>query len=144
VGDLLGGRDVETPPHTTNEPFTKASDNPLSIRNMASDLRAASHTANGIAHSTQVISHMRHTEIMMTSHTSYATWLSTQHSWQSKFNLAEWLFRILLSRGTRVQISSWSLRLRFDLSSGTNRGNYHGYSCGGTSSSGGSAWRRLP
>jgi hypothetical protein len=26
----------------------------------------------------------------------------------------------------------------------TNRGNYHGYSCGGTSSSGSSAWRRLP
>jgi hypothetical protein len=44
----------------------------------------------------------------------------------SKFDLAEWLFRTLLSRGTRVQISSWSLRLRFNLSFQTNRGNYHG------------------
>jgi hypothetical protein len=63
---------------------------------------------------------------------------------KSKFNLAEWLFRTLLSLGNRVQISSWSLRLRFNLSFRKNRGNYHGYSCGGTSSSGGSAWRRLP
>jgi hypothetical protein len=51
---------------------------------------------------------------------------------------------LTVSRGTRVQISSWSLRLRFNLSFRTNRGIYHGYSCGGTSSSGGSAWRRLP
>jgi hypothetical protein len=74
----------------------------------------------------------------------YANDKNKKLSNESKFNLAEWLLRILLSRGTRVQISSWSLRLRFNLSSGTNRGKYHGYSCGGTSSSGGSAWRRLP
>ena len=66
------------------------------------------------------------------------------HWSESKANLAEWLVPLLLSRGTRVQISTWSLRLRFDLSFQTNRGIYHGYSCGGTSSSGGSAWRRLP
>ena len=63
---------------------------------------------------------------------------------QSKFDLAEWLFRTLLSRGTRIQISSWSLRLRFNLSFRTHRGNYHGYSCGGTSSLGSSAWRLSP
>ena len=39
-----------------------------------------------------------------------------KHVPKSKFNLAERLFRTLLSRGTRVQISSWSLRLRFNLS----------------------------
>jgi hypothetical protein len=46
---------------------------------------------------------------------------------QSNFDLAERLSRFLLSRGTRVQISSWSLRLRFNLSFWTNRGNYHGF-----------------
>jgi hypothetical protein len=46
---------------------------------------------------------------------------------QSSFDLAERLNRFLLSRGTRVQISSWSLKLRFNLSFWTNRGNYHGF-----------------
>jgi hypothetical protein len=46
---------------------------------------------------------------------------------ESNFDLAERLNRFLLSRGTRLQISSWSLRLRFNLSFWTNRGNYHGF-----------------
>ena len=45
----------------------------------------------------------------------------------SNFDFAERLNRFLHSRGTRVQISSWSLRLRFNLSFWTNRGNYHGF-----------------
>ena len=61
-----------------------------------------------------------------------------------EIRLAERSCQTLLSRGTRVQISPWSLLLRFDLSLGTNRGYYHGYSCEGTTSLCGSAWRLSP